>query len=82
MGVDGEGQSSSAREEAWLVSGSENGKAVIWDVASRNVVGILEGHERPIVALAVRPDGKRIATGSLEPEKTIQIWNYDSSLER
>ena len=71
-----------ATREVWLVSGSENGKIVIWDVASRNVVGILDGHERPVVALAVRPDGKRIATGSLEPEKTIRIWNYDEVDER
>lgn len=64
--------------EAWLISGSENGKIVIWDVGSRGVVAILEGHERPVVALAVRPDGKRIATGSLEPEKSIRIWSYDA----
>jgi COMPASS component SWD3 len=62
------------KAEAWLVSGSENGKIVIWDVGSRNVVGILEGHERPVVALAVSPDGRRIAGGSLEPEKTIRTW--------
>jgi len=65
------------KAEAWLVSGSENGKIVIWDVGSRNVVGILEGHERPVVALAVSPDGRRIASGSLEPEKTIRIWEVE-----
>jgi COMPASS component SWD3 len=65
------------KAEAWLVSGSENGKVVIWDVGSRNVVGILEGHERPVVALAVSPDGRRIASGSLEPEKTIRIWEVE-----
>jgi len=65
------------KTEAWLVSGSENGKIVIWDVGSRNVVGILEGHERPVVALAVSPDGRRIASGSLEPEKTIRIWEVE-----
>jgi COMPASS component SWD3 len=65
------------KAEAWLVSGSENGKIVIWDVGSRNVVGILEGHERPVVALAVSPDGRKIASGSLEPEKTIRIWGIE-----
>jgi COMPASS component SWD3 len=72
MAIDGE-----PKAEAWLVSGSENGKIVIWDVGSRNVVGILEGHETPIVALAVSPDGRRIASGSLEPEKTIRIWEVE-----
>jgi COMPASS component SWD3 len=65
------------KAEAWLISGSENGKIVIWDVGSRNVVGILEGHERPVVALAVSPDGRKIASGSLEPEKTIRIWGIE-----
>jgi COMPASS component SWD3 len=68
------------RADAWLVSGSENGKIVIWDVGSRNVVGILEGHERPVVALAVSPDGRRIASGSLEPEKTIRIWEVENQV--
>lgn len=78
---DSEPQPQTHRAEAWLVSGSENGKTVIWDVGSRNVVGVLEGHERPVVALAVRPDGRSIATGSLEPEKTIRIWRLDADHE-
>lgn len=65
--------------EAWLMSGSENGKVVIWDVKSRSVVAILEGHDRPVVAIAVSPDGRRIASGSLEPEKTIRIWEISRS---
>ncbi|GFZ49156.1 hypothetical protein JCM24511_06906 [Saitozyma sp. JCM 24511] len=68
-----------AKREAWVVSGSENGKVVIWELGSRRVIQVLEGtgteaHQRPVVALAVHPDGRSIATGSLEPEKVIHIW--------
>lgn len=81
VGVEVSSQDGKKRKQTWLVSGSDNGKTVIWDIGNRSVVGILEGHESPIVALAVRPDGKRIATGSLEPEKTIRIWRYDRGVE-
>lgn len=76
--VNGDG-AAVAKREAWVVSGSENGKVVIWELGSRRVIQVLEGtgteaHQRPVVALAVHPDGRSIATGSLEPEKVIHIW--------
>jgi COMPASS component SWD3 len=78
-GVGVDGVPVAKRREAWVVSGSENGKVVIWELGSRRVIQVLEGtgaeaHQRPVVALAVHPDGRSIATGSLEPEKVIHIW--------
>lgn len=64
--------------DAWVVSGSENGKIVLWELSSRRVAQLLEGHKTPVVALAVSPDGRTLATGSLEPESSIQIWHDDS----
>lgn len=77
--ANGVGGTAVAKQEAWVVSGSENGKVVIWELGSRRVIQVLEGtgteaHQRPVVALAVHPDGRSIATGSLEPEKVIHIW--------
>lgn len=43
----------SQHDNAWVVAGSENGMAVIWDVATKAEVGVLSGHTRPVVALAV-----------------------------
>jgi len=74
-------QGNGGRGEAWVGIGSENGRVVIWDAGSREVVGVLEGHQRPIFAIAVHPDGRRIATGSLEPEKVINIWEFDEGDE-
>ncbi|KAL1409753.1 WD domain protein [Vanrija albida] len=70
MDVDG------ALAAARVVAGSENGKAVIWDLQDRRVVQVLEGHEAPVVALAVHPDGRTIATGALEPDKKIKVWQW------
>jgi len=60
----------------WIVTGSENGKAVLFDLGTKEVIQVLEveGVSSPVVAIAVSPDGRTIATGSLEPDKTIRIW--------
>ncbi|ORX34390.1 WD40-repeat-containing domain protein [Kockovaella imperatae] len=68
---------------AWIGSGSENGKFVIWELSSRRVIQVLETPEpstipSPIVAVAASPDGRTIVTGHLEPEKVIRIWRDDA----
>jgi COMPASS component SWD3 len=59
---------------AWVIAGSENGKAVIWDLQDRRVICVLDGHVSPVVAVAVSPDGRTVATGSLEPDRTVRLW--------
>ncbi|WVQ84024.1 hypothetical protein IAT38_006169 [Cryptococcus sp. DSM 104549] len=69
------------RRDAWVISGSENGKLVIWDIQSKKVLQVLEGegaHSAPVVALAVHPDGKTIASGAIEPDKSIKLWRTGS----
>lgn len=72
MDVDVVGAVGAAR----VVAGSENGHVVIWDLQDRRVVQVLEGHDAPVVALAVHPDGRTIATGALEPDKKIKVWQW------
>ncbi|KAK6903999.1 hypothetical protein I203_107511 [Kwoniella mangroviensis CBS 8507] len=62
---------------ALIVSGSENGKIVIWDLQSKNVCQVLQGHLNTVVAIAVHPNGRIIASGGLEPEKSIRLWRVD-----
>lgn len=38
----------------WIVSGSEDGKVWLWDLQTREVVQVLEGHGDTVVAVAVR----------------------------
>lgn len=71
------------KRETWVITGSENGKVVICDLGSRRVLQVLEAeadHPSPIVAIAVHPDGRTIASGSLEPDRAIRIWRDASSL--
>ncbi|KAJ8595095.1 WD40 repeat-like protein, partial [Rhizopogon salebrosus TDB-379] len=54
-----------------------NGKKLT--VSQREPVKTFEGHERQITSIATFPDGKRIATGSLD--KTIRIWRLEDGRE-
>lgn len=72
-----EGEQEQLREEerpACVIAGSEKGCAVIWDLQDRRVLQTLPGHSTPVVAVAVDPTGRIVATGSIEPEATIKLW--------
>ncbi|WWC59183.1 uncharacterized protein I303_101732 [Kwoniella dejecticola CBS 10117] len=82
MTSDGQGQgqrrqATTGRKDAWIIAGSENGKIVIWDLQSKSVMQVLEGHTSTVVALAVHPSGRIVASGSLEPERSIKLWRVD-----
>ncbi|WWC67687.1 uncharacterized protein I206_101599 [Kwoniella pini CBS 10737] len=66
-----------SKKDTWIISGSENGKIIIWDLQLKSVIQILEGHNSTVVALAVHPNGRLIASGTLEPEKSIKLWRID-----
>lgn len=37
----------------WIVAGSENGKVVIWDLQTREILQVLSAHTAPVLAVAV-----------------------------
>jgi WD40 repeat protein len=47
--------------------------------SQREPVKTFEGHEKEITSIATFPDGKRIATGSVD--KTIRIWRVEDGRE-
>ncbi len=51
-------------------------QVTIWDVASRKQVLKLTGHQGPVLAIACSPDGKTIATGSVD--RTVRLWDAGS----
>lgn len=71
------------RKEAWImattgeIDPAAGGKVVIWELGTRRQVQTLEEHKTQVVALAIHPTGRFVATGSLEPEKIINIWRDD-----
>ncbi|NER89500.1 WD40 repeat domain-containing protein [Moorena sp. SIO3A2] len=66
----------------WLISGSgHKGKniIIIWNLEMRTKAFILEGHNNPISALAVTPDGKQVISASFD--NTIKVWDRESGKE-
>jgi WD40 repeat protein len=57
----------------WLVTGSRDNTARVWDVASGKLVQILSGHTAGVKAVAFSPDGTKVLTGST----TGRLWSLD-----
>jgi hypothetical protein len=45
----------------------------VWDLAKNTTVGQITNHRGAVAALALSPDGKMLATGSLD-DKVLQVW--------
>jgi WD40 repeat protein len=55
----------------WLVGGHEEIK--IWEIETGKVVASLKGHKAAIMCAAFSPDGKTLATGSVD--RSVKLWN-------
>jgi WD40 repeat protein len=67
---------------AGLVSGADDGVAIVWDLATAQPRHRLPGHYAAATSLACSPDGKLLATGDGQPnygqddhEAQIRLWN-------
>lgn len=54
--------------------GSEDGKAYVYSLQSKQVVQVLEGHSAPVVAVDCHPSEPIIATAALSPDNTVKLW--------
>jgi tRNA A-37 threonylcarbamoyl transferase component Bud32 len=60
-----------------LVSAGNGAKDVkLWDVATREQVGVLSGYENVVLCLALSADGRLLATGSRDG--TVKLWDLPS----
>lgn len=55
-----------------LATGSDDHTAIIWDVATGDLMHELEGHHNAIVSIAWSPDGDTLATASFDG--TARLW--------
>lgn len=60
--------------EKYIVSGSEDSRIYMWKLNSKELVGKLEGHTAPVLALAIHPTRDTIASGGTNGDNSIRIW--------
>lgn len=61
---------------ALLASGSEDGKVILWNAASGEIIRTLEAHSASVNAVAFSPDNTQLATGSAD--KTVALWKVET----
>ncbi|MBN1120891.1 MAG: PD40 domain-containing protein [Anaerolineae bacterium] len=61
-----------------LASGSKDAKVILWNLATGEVVKVLEGHESTVYTLAVSPDGQILVTSSKKTQDSVAqtiLWD-------
>jgi WD40 repeat protein len=60
----------------YLVSGSADNNAIIWDINKQQPLHTLKGHTKEIYAVAFTPDSKRVVTGSFD--HNLRLWRVSN----
>ena len=58
--------------EAFIVSGSEDGEIIIWDVRTKEVIQKLSGHDGVVLWVDTSPGGGKIVSAGLDG--TVRVW--------
>jgi WD40 repeat protein/serine/threonine protein kinase/Flp pilus assembly protein TadD len=63
---------------ALAISGGNDKRIIVWNADSAAQVRELIGHHGSVSAIAVSPDGKRVASGGGGADNTIRFWNLST----
>ena len=59
-----------------IASSADDSTARLWYAASGKPIGVLRGHNHPVMAITFSSDGTLLATGS--EDKSIRLWDAES----
>ncbi|KAJ6472285.1 chromatin associated protein [Mycena vitilis] len=62
----------------YLATGAEDERIRIWDIESRTIRVLFEGHHQDIYSLDFARDGRRLVSGS--GDATVRVWDMPPSL--
>ena len=57
---------------AFAACGDEDGRVVLWDVSSKDVLQVIVGHEQVVLGVDTSPSSDALVTGSLDG--TVKVW--------
>ena len=63
-----------------IATAGEDGRIALWRAGEPQPASVLEGHMAPVVALAVSPDGKTLASASWD--HSARLWPLDGGAAR
>ena len=64
------------RKWAFSACGSEDGKTVLWDVSSKEILQTLSGHDGAVLGIDVGLEDQTVVTCGMD--KTIKVWKRQS----
>ncbi|HML19640.1 MAG TPA: hypothetical protein PKD74_03630 [Candidatus Dependentiae bacterium] len=67
-------------DNTFIITGSADNTAIIWDAKTGKQKHTLQGHTGPIFSVAISPDNTFIVTGSMD--KTAIIWDANTSKQK
>ena len=70
---------SKPKQRQCVVSGSESGDVVLWDIQSRQVKQILKGHTDVVLAVDTHDSKELIASGGMSQDRTVRFWSPGAS---